>query len=165
MRTPELDARVLEWISNGGTLRSFCRLPGMPSHVTVHEWRKADKAFGDAYLEAKRIGYELLGEEMLDIANTPEAGEVITEESVMLDLPDSDVKLPATKRTVRTEDMLGHRKLQIETRGKLLKVWFPEEWADKVNVDHKSGGKSFDVLLRKALGLPEDDEATEAKPQ
>jgi hypothetical protein len=36
--------------------------------------------------------------------------------------------------TIRTEDMLGHRKLQIETRLKLLAKWNPKKYGDRVAV-------------------------------
>ena len=36
--------------------------------------------------------------------------------------------------TVVEEDMLGHRKLQIETRLKLLAKWNPQKYGDKVQV-------------------------------
>ncbi|MEY5098080.1 MAG: hypothetical protein RJA36_799 [Pseudomonadota bacterium] len=155
MRTPELDARILEWISNGGTLRSICRQPGMPSHVTVHEWRKADATFAARYDEAKRIGYEHIGEEILDIANTPVDGEIVTEETTTA-VDEAGDTVPAVRRTVRREDMLGHRKLQIEARDKLLKVWWPEGWTTKVAVEH-SGKVSFDKMLQKVV----DDEAAD----
>lgn len=160
MRTQDLDDRIFDWIANGGTLRSFCRLPGSPSFVTVYEWRKADKAFGKRFDLAREIGGEQLHEEMLEIADTPKVGEIVTEETVTVDGEAGD-KVPATKRTVRTEDMLGHRKLQLEAREKLLKVWFPEKFSAKATVDHKSGGKAFDDILRSVLG----DDKPEAEGQ
>jgi len=36
------------------------------------------------------------------------------------------------KKTVREEDMLGHRKLQIETRLKLLAKWNPKKYGEKL---------------------------------
>jgi len=38
------------------------------------------------------------------------------------------------KKTVREEDMLGHRKLQIETRLKLLAKWNPKKYGERVQV-------------------------------
>jgi len=35
---------------------------------------------------------------------------------------------------VTTEDMLGHRKLQIETRLKLLAKWNPKKYGDRVTM-------------------------------
>jgi len=38
------------------------------------------------------------------------------------------------KKTVREEDMLGHRKLQIETRLKLLAKWNPKKYGERLAV-------------------------------
>ena len=41
--------------------------------------------------------------------------------------------------TVTEEDMLGHRKLQIETRLKLLACWNPSKYGNKVAVGGDPG--------------------------
>ena len=45
---------------------------------------------------------------------------------------------------VKKEDMLGHRKLQIETRLKLLAKWNPKKYGDKVT---HSGDASAPIAL------------------
>jgi hypothetical protein len=41
--------------------------------------------------------------------------------------------------TVTEDDMLGHRKLQIETRLKLLAVWDPKRYGNKVQLGGDGG--------------------------
>ena len=48
--------------------------------------------------------------------------------------------------TVTEEDMLGHRKLQIETRLKLLAVWDPKRYGNKMQI----GGDGGDPIKIKA---------------
>ena len=66
------------------------------------------------------MGYDALAEEALEISNTP----VLGQKQVMSD--------KSTYTTV--EDMLGHRKLQIETRLKLLACWDPKKYGNKVQL-------------------------------
>lgn len=162
-RTPELERELLEWTSDGGTLRAFCRQPGKPHHDTVYDWFEQDPELEKRFDKARRRGGKQMLDEMIEIADTQHAGEIRIEESVELDGKEGKgadavkVKVPGKKTTTRTEDMLGHRKLQIEARRDRLKVIFPEWFTKKLDVDHKSGGKAFDELLREAMELPADD--------
>lgn len=114
---PDIADAVVAWISEGKTLRAFCRQPGMPARRTVNEWQEKDDIFAARVARARIIGHDEIAEEALEIANTPKAGVITTED-------EDGVK------TV-TEDMLGHRKLQIETRLKLLACWDPKRYGNK----------------------------------
>jgi len=127
--TPELADEICERIANGETLRAVCRDAHMPSWVTVYTWRKTYPEFSERFALARELGADAIAEEALEISNTPRAGER-TEES------DTGYK------TVR-EDMLGHRKLQIETRLKLLAVWFPRKYGQRI--DMTTGGESLNL--------------------
>lgn len=118
----------------------------MPSHVTVHRWRKEDKVFAARYLQAKHFGYHELAEQCLEIADTPQIGETLEEGEG----GGGEEGGPWSK--VKYEDMLGHRKLQIWTRLQLLAKWFPKQYGNKLDLEH-SGTVSFDERLRQALGL------------
>ena len=99
-----------------------------------------DDAFAERFAHARELGEDAIAQECLTIADTPMIG--IEEET-------SD-----TGKKIKKSDMLGHRKLRIETRMKLLAVWNPKKWGDKLGI----GG---------ADGLPPlksmDDEALDAK--
>lgn len=74
---------------------------------------------------ARDIGYDALAEECLLIADNPHFGQ----KQVMTD--------QGTATTI--EDMLGHRKLQIETRLKLLAKFHPSKYGDKIGVHGVEG--------------------------
>lgn len=110
-------AAVCAWLSEGKTLQEFCRQPGMPSRPTIDRWRQHDPAFASEVARARDIGYDVIAEDALRIADTTEAGETVTEDG--------------KRRETRREDMLGHRKLRIETRLKLLACWDPRRYGPK----------------------------------
>lgn len=67
--TDTLATEICEWLANGGTLAAYCRIEGNPAHRTVHDWRKANKAFADRYEEAMLHGCHALLDETLSIAD------------------------------------------------------------------------------------------------
>ena len=75
---------------------------------------------------AREIGYDALAEQCLMIADTPQMGRKTVYSSGAEEDEDS--------MTVTEEDMLGHRKLQIETRLKLLAKWDPKRFGDRVQL-------------------------------
>ncbi len=125
--TVQLEQAILDWIASGKTLREFCRQEGMPSHDAVYDHQAASDEFKQRIARARETGEELLAQECLAIADTPQRGNIVIKK------PDGTVE-------VRTEDMLGHRKLQIETRLKLLAKWNPRKWGDKVQVGGDGSG-------------------------
>ena len=125
--TKEIAQQMCELLSEGVPLREICRMEGMPAWRTVYDWMYRDDALGEegvglsaAFARARDIGYEAMAEECLIIADTPKWGQ----KQVMSD----------DGSTTTIEDMLGHRKLQIETRLKLLAKWNPKKYGDKVQV-------------------------------
>ncbi len=107
---------LIECVTAGGTLRSFCRRDEMPGYKLVYDWLDSDPDFRTRFARARDRGAEVLSEEALAIADTPEKGVTVTEDS------------EGTKTV--TEDMLGHRRLRVETRLKLLARWNPRKWGD-----------------------------------
>lgn len=130
---------ICERISDGEPLRVICREPGMPNWRTVYLWRENDTEFDALIARAREMGFDAIAEDALLIANTPCEG-VKTELSAQ------------GKKEIR-EDMLGHRKLQIETRLKLLAKWSPKKYGDRV--DHTSSDGS---MSPKGMGSFYDDE-------
>jgi hypothetical protein len=118
--TEEIADRICDLVSNGVNLRRVCRMEGMPAWRTVYDWVVARPDFAARLARAREMGFDALAEEALEISNTPVMGQ----KQVMGD--------KSTFTTV--EDMLGHRRLQIETRLKLLAVWDPKRYGNKVQV-------------------------------
>ena len=128
IRTPEIEEEVLAWISSGRTLREFCRLPGKPARETFDLWRRSDSAFHARFARARELGFDEIAEETLEIADTPVIGISVTE----------DTGEKGGTKTTR-EDALGHRKLQVETRLKLLAKWDPKRFGDKLGIGQADG--------------------------
>lgn len=135
---PVIAGEVCAWIAEGKTLRDFCRQPGKPCRATIDAWRQQDDEFASRVARARDIGYDMIAEECAAIADTQEFGETIT---------DGD-----DGRKVVTGDMLGHRKLRVETRLKLLACWDPRRYGQKAQVEH-AGGISVQVVT----GVPPQD--------
>ena len=119
--TKPLAKKICDRISAGEPLAVICRDAGMPSVTTVWQWQQDKKDFSEAIARARLIGFDQIAAECLHIANTPLEGTEITQ--------DKD------GTTIKTSDMLGHRKLQIETRLKLLSKWDPKRYGDKIEVE------------------------------
>jgi hypothetical protein len=118
---PQKD-QIIERIANGEPLRAICRDSNMPAWRTVYDWIAADKEFAALIAHAREIGADAIAEEALGIADTPVEG----------------VRVETGKdgRKEICEDMLGHRKLQVDTRLKLLAKWSPQKYGDRVALEH-----------------------------
>ena len=115
--TPELAAEICERLSDGEPLRQICRDEHMPAWQKIYEWMAKDPKLSGAIAHARDQGYDAIAEDLLDIADTPIMGETETSS--------------ANGLTITRQDMLGHRKLQIETRLKLLAKWNPKKYGDR----------------------------------
>jgi hypothetical protein len=98
----------------------------MPHWTQVYEWLARDDSLSLRVARAREAGFDALAEEALDIANTQHMGRKKVFSSGAGEDDDSV--------TVTEEDALGHRKLQIETRLKLLACWNPGKYGSKVAV-------------------------------
>lgn len=125
---------VIEWVGNGGTLLEWARQPGNPTAWTVYYWRDKDPEFAQRLARARDIGEEIIAQECLRIADTPLEGQEIEETA------NGKIK------SIRRGDMLGHRKLQIETRLKLLACWNPGKYAERRKLEH-SGRIGLEELV------------------
>jgi hypothetical protein len=115
--TPELAAEICERLSDGEPLRQICRDDHMPAWTAIYAWAAQDKNLSERIAQAREQGYDAIAEDLLAIADTPLMGETETSS--------------ANGLTITRQDMLGHRKLQIETRLKLLAKWNPKKYGDR----------------------------------
>ena len=124
--SPEIAQVICEQLSEGIPLRQICREnAGFPAWRTVYDWMGRDAELAASIARARDIGYDALAEQCLEIADTPQFGQ----KQVMSD----------EGATTTVEDMLGHRKLQIETRLKLLAKFHPSKYGDKIGVHGVAG--------------------------
>lgn len=130
-KTNELAHAILGRVSNGESLRAICRDMQLPES-TVRDWLASDEWAAHS-LRARESGCDALAEQALEIADTPVEG--------------TETKVSETGLEVKTADMLGHRRLQIDTRLRLLGKW-SQRYSDKVTAEitGKNGGP-LSVLL------------------
>jgi hypothetical protein len=63
-------AEICERMVEGESLRTICKAPGMPTFVTVFNWRRAHPEFLEQYVRAREDQADALVEEMLDVARS-----------------------------------------------------------------------------------------------
>lgn len=122
LKSAEVLERIYAGLETGTPLTVICREDGMPSPRTVWDWEQQDAEVSKAIARAREIGEYAILEECRTIADTPMEGEEV-------ELDEAGV-ITKTKRG----DMLAHRKLQIETRLKLLAKFNPRRWGDKMEL-------------------------------
>lgn len=109
--------KVLVGLREGTPLTIICSEAGMPNDDTIRDWANDIADLGRNIARARETGFDVIALEALRIADTQEAGEIVT--------------VDGEKTTTRKEDMLGHRKLQVDTRLKLLAKWDPKRYGDR----------------------------------
>ena len=114
-RADEICARV----SEGEPLAAVCRDMGI-GLSTVYDWMGVHQEFAGAIARARVAGFDMIALEALKIADTPV--DAIREKSTKDGIE------------ITREDALGHRKLQVETRLKLLAKWDPKRYGDKLAI-------------------------------
>jgi len=141
--TSELADEICERLANGEPLARICRDEHMPSVMSVWRWEEADETFSLRVARARAAGFDEIAYDMLHIADTQEQGVIR--------------KVEGDKITETTEDMLGHRKLRVDTRAKLLACWDPKRYGtQRTEVDmtaHLPDVAKATTQLDEILGL------------
>ena len=137
LKTDEVLERIYAGLAVGTPLTIICEPDDMPADRTVRDWEANDPEVSAAIARAREAGEWHLAWECKQIADTPCEGVVEKYESVEIDNPDGPEggkvkEFQLVER--RVEDMLGHRKLQVETRLKLLAKFNPKRWGEKVAI-------------------------------
>lgn len=119
--SPELVDEIIERVSSGEPLAQVLRSRDeMPRLTTWYEWCKEIPGLSERFGRARDSGFDNIAVDTLRIADTPQLGKI--------------TKFKPEGVEVTEEDMLGHRRLQIETRLKLLAKWDPRRYGDKIAV-------------------------------
>lgn len=116
---------VIARLSMGEPLAAICRDEHMPALRTFYDWKDRNDELRARFAHARDDGFDQIALQTLTIADTPV--EAVIERRTALGL-----------ETTR-QDALGHRKLQIETRLKLLAKWDPRRYGDKLAIGGAEG--------------------------
>lgn len=114
LRTPENAVAICDGLAAGKTLRGVSRdLQCDPSGIL--QWVRADSEFAQQYTRAREIGYMLLADEILDIAD--DAGKVKPDEDGSFTVPD-----------------VQFAKLQVDTRKWMVAKMLPKLFGDRQTI-------------------------------
>lgn len=117
--TPELATEICKRLAEGESLREICRDPHIPHRETVTKWATADvQGFAVRYAEARDSYLDLMADETLAIADTPQLGE--------------KTKSTALGVEVMEGDMIEHRRLRVDTRKWYLSKLAPKRYGDRL---------------------------------
>ena len=143
--TEAIALSICEQLSEGIPLREICRQEGMPAWRTVYDWMWRNEQLSTAIARARDIGYDKMAEECLYIADNLHMGK----KKVFTSGADDD----EDSVTVTEEDMLGHRKLQIETHLKLLAKFNPKRYGDFKPEEEKIDHLIVDVEVKTRMDV------------
>lgn len=130
---------ILTELATGRPVSRTCREDKVCDAKTFWRWYFNDDELRQKVADARASGVEAKMDQAMDVAETPMIGEIVTVEG--------------EKRTVKTEDMLGHRKLLVDTIHKQAQMLKPKTYGPKLDVT--SDGK--------ALGLSDAMRAAEKR--
>ena len=157
----EIAQRICDRIAAGESLIRICRDDDMPAEITVRGWdmdgRLADdkgkpwEGFSTRYAHARLMQIEHEVEEAKEIADTPMAGVITVVKTVQTK------NGPVEITEVRHEDMIAHRKLQIDTRKWRASKIAWRNYGDRLgqSVDGEGGGEDPKLVVEG--GLPEGE--------
>lgn len=124
----ELAERICDDLARGMTLRAVCRQGGMPDASTVIGWVRDDKCgFAQQYARAREIGYQVMADELIEIADdgTNDWVERETERGAQV---------------LCDHDHVTRSRLRVDARKWLLSKALPKVYGDKVAVTGGDGG-------------------------
>lgn len=116
----EVADAICDRIANGVPLREICRDDNMPAWRTVYDWQEANPDFAARIAHARELGEDAIAQECMIIADTPQIGTRSVSKATGVEITEAD--------------MIEHRRLQIDTRLKLLAKWNPRKWGDKMAI-------------------------------
>lgn len=135
--TAEVGDEICRRLAEGEPLAQICRDEHMPAVRTVSDWKANHEDFALKFQDARTDGFDAIAADCLHIADTPLPGVAEELEEVEVvdpakpdDPPTRELRVVKRKR----EDMLGHRRLQIDTRLKLLAKWDRARYGDHVTL-------------------------------
>lgn len=138
-------AHIYGQVASGRALSTVLREDGgevdLPSSSTFWRWHMDDVDIRDNLARARLNGVEALLEEAMEIADTPKTGLIVTSKQ---DKDGNEIE------ETRREDMLGHRKLQVETRVKRAQMINPRKYGPRLDLTSDGERVVMDDVSRAA---------------
>jgi hypothetical protein len=133
-RQPLVD-EICKRLSEGEPLAQICRDMHMPGVTTVWEWAKADKSISESIAYARELGFDVIAQDCLDIADdgTNDYAERTGKDGKDYIAFDAE--------------HVQRSKLRVETRLKLLAKWDPKRSGDKQQIEHSGTINTATAIL------------------
>lgn len=133
IRTEKMIDEIIERVTAGEPLAQVLRTEGMPGVSTFYAWLDSDENLSGRFARARKMGHDAIATDAMKIADMPPA-YVQSEGGIRIDPGD-----------------VANRKLQIETRLKLLAKW-DARYAEKQQVEHSgAGGGAIQIAVVTAV--------------
>lgn len=117
--------KICDWLSDGKTLRDYCRQKGTPSFQIVYEWLEKDRVFSERFARSRETGHDVIAQECLQIA---------------------DERPPVDDKGKTDSGYVSWQKNRIWTRTQLLSKWSPKKYGDQTGGEDKAPG-SVKIIL------------------
>ena len=110
----EVAEKIFEGLRSGKTLSATLREnPTLPKIHVIFKWLEVVPGFRDSYDAARKIGYEIMADQVIDIADN------FHEQVITITKPDGGTE------TI-SKDHFDHRKLQVDVRKWMLSKSLPK---------------------------------------
>lgn len=123
--TPEIADKICAELAQGKSMRTVCKMEGMPVMSTVFLWLRKHPEFSEQYVQAKAEAADALVEEMLDIADDGT--------NDWMEIHDKEGEAVGWK--INGEHVQRSR-LRVDTRKWIAAKLKPKKYGERVDVDH-----------------------------
>ncbi len=129
--TQELADEICFQLAQGKSLRTVCKMEGMPPGETIFRWFREKPSFCEQYAKAKQEATDALAEEIQDI---------------------SDEALEGIQGSPSDSARVKAQQLRIDTRKWIMAKMKPKKYGDKMDVT--SDGKALPTPILGGLNVP-----------
>ncbi len=112
--------KVLEKLSEGLSLRKSCEAVGSVTPRTILDWTEAEPDFGTQYTRTRARAYEMLADEIVQIADDGANDTYETENGNAVN-----------------QDVIARSRLRVDTRKWMLSKMLPKVYGEKTETTHK----------------------------
>ena len=139
----EVADQICERLADGESLRSICQDDNMPGRRTVLDWLDddANAHFRAKYARAREAQADLLAEEIVQIADTPQIGTKSISKASGIEISEGD--------------MIEHRRLQVLARQWYAAKLAPKKYGDKITQE-LTGANGGAIQVQSAAALTDD---------
>lgn len=133
-------ASLLEWMSEGKSVLSWCSLPGNPTRGTIDNWRTKDPEFSKAFAHAREASADVLVEKAQEVADDSTSDTIETEHGERANA-----------------EWIQRSKLRVDVLLRRAACYDPKRYGtNRAQVEHAGG-----VQINVVTGVPDGAEAEE----